>query len=280
MTNEHLEKSFTVSGPAHLELSNIRGSVDIRPGVEDVILVKAEKQVDTGNASQTTIEMTQESDGTVKVKTRFPEDWLDLLFGAKPCKVDYVVTAPRACQLRINGVSNTIFVEGFEGDSAFKTVSGDLTLRSLNGALSFDTVSGDLNLSELRGDFRLNTVSGDVKGVHLNGAVHLKTVSGDVEFKESELPSFSATTVSGELDLETSLSAGPYTFNSVSGDLAIKLPAETRCTAELHTTSGELSIQLPTTSVTHQHGRHVAEIQGGGVKVLLNSVSGSMQIMP
>jgi DUF4097 and DUF4098 domain-containing protein YvlB len=278
MSNQILERTFTVSGAARLELSNIRGSVDIRPGADGIITVKAEKLTDTGDDKQTEIEMKQEADGTVNVKTRFPESWLDLLFGAKPCKVDYIVTAPRVCQLRINGVSNTIFVEGFEGDASFKTVSGDMTVRALTGSLSFDAVSGHLQFSDLTGKLQLNTVSGDISGTHLSGALQLNTVSGEVKFEQSNLPSVSANTVSGDMHLETSLGEGPYKFNSVSGDLNMKLPADAHCTAELQSVSGDLSIKLPATSVSHHNGRYITEIQGGGVKVYLNSVSGNMEI--
>jgi DUF4097 and DUF4098 domain-containing protein YvlB len=278
MSNQILEKNFTVSEPARLVLSNIRGSVDIRPGADGVITVKAEKEVNTGDSKQTEIEMTQEADGSVKVKTRFPDFWLDWLFGSKPCKVNYIVTAPRACALQINGVSNAMFVEGFEGDASFKTVSGEMTVRALNGSLSFDTVSGDMQLSDLTGKLHLNTVSGDIQGTHLSGALNLKTVSGDIEFEQSSLPSVSATTISGGMELETGLGDGPYKFNSVSGDLTMKLPADARCTAELHSVSGDLSIKLPATSVSCHNGKQSAEVQGGGVKVYLNSVSGNMDI--
>jgi DUF4097 and DUF4098 domain-containing protein YvlB len=279
MENEILEKSFTVAGSARLELSNIRGSVDIHPGADGVITVKAEKQAATGDAKQTKIEMRQESDGSVIVRTRFPEDWLDLLFGAKPCKVDYVITAPRDCQLKVKGVSNSVLVEGFNGDASFKTVSGDVTVSALDGYLSFDAVSGKLKLSNLKGKLHLNTVSGDIKGSHLAGDVHLNTVSGGVDFDGSDLLSISASTVSGDLNVETPLAEGPYKFNAVSGDLTLKLPADTHCSAELQSMSGALSIRFPTTSVLHQNGRHLTDIQGGGVRVSLHSVSGNMEII-
>ena len=278
MQNQILEKSFVVSGPARLELSNIRGSVDIRPGADGVITVKAEKLADTGNTEQTEIEITQDTGGSVKVKTRFPENWLDLLFCSKPCKVNYIVTAPRACALQINGVSNTVFAEGFEGEASFKTVSGEITVRVMNGSLSFDTVSGDIQLSDLTGKLHLNTVSGAIKGAHLSGALNLNTVSGDIEFEQSSLPTVTANTVSGGMELETGLGEGPYKFNSVSGDLTIKLPADAHCTVELQSLSGDLSIKLPVTSVSRHNGRQITEIQGGGVNVYLNSVSGDMEL--
>lgn len=278
MSNEILEKTFTVSAPARLVLSNIRGSVDVRPGADDVIMVKAEKLVNTGNAKQTEIEMKQETDGSVRVKTSFPEFWFGWLFDSKPCKVNYTITAPRSCVLQINGVSNEVFAEGFEGDSSFKTVSGDVTVRTLNGALSFETVSGDLQLSDLTGKLRMNTVSGEINGTHLSGTLNLNTVSGDIELGQSRLPSVTARTVSGGMTLETGLGDGPYTFNSVSGDLVLKVPTDTHCTAELHSLSGGLSVNLPIASVSRYNGTQVTEVQGGGVKVYLNSISGDLKI--
>jgi DUF4097 and DUF4098 domain-containing protein YvlB len=278
MPNEILEKTFTVSAPARLALGNIRGLVGIRPGADGVITVKAEKLVNTGDDQRTEIEMIQEADGLVKVKTRFLDSWVDWLFGARPCKVNYTVTAPRACALRVDGVSNELFVEGFEGDSSFNTVSGGMTVRALNGSLSFDSVSGDMQLSDLTGKLRLNTVSGGIKGVHLSGALNLDTVSGKIELEKSSLPSVKATTVSGKIELETGLGDGPYKFNSVSGNLIMKLPADVHCTAELHSLSGSLSVKLPTISSSQHNGTRTTEIQGGGVKIYLNSVSGNMEI--
>ncbi|RJP54373.1 MAG: hypothetical protein C4583_02760 [Anaerolineaceae bacterium] len=278
MPNDILEKTFSVSGSPRLALGNIRGSVDIRPGTDGVITVKAEKFVNTGDAKATEIEVTQEPDGTVNVKTRFWEFWLGWLFGSKPCKVNYTVTVPRNCALEVNGVSNELFVEGFEADGTFKTVSGEMTVRASNGSLNFESVSGDMKLSDLTGDLRLNTVSGDVKGTHLSGTLSLKTVSGEVDFDQSTLQSVRATTVSGGMELETDLGDGPYKFDSVSGGLTMKLPADVHCTAELQTVSGDLSINLPATSVSRHGGRQVTEVQGGGVKVMLKSISGNMEI--
>jgi DUF4097 and DUF4098 domain-containing protein YvlB len=277
MSNIILEKTFTVPASARLTLSNICGSVELRPGAEGVITVKAEIAVNSGDADQTEVEMTQETDGSVKVKTHFSDFWFGWLVGSRPCEVEYVVTAPRTCALQVNGVSNEVFAEGFEGEASFKTVSGDMTVRALNGSLSFDSVSGDMQLSDLSGRLHLNTVSGDITGAHLSGAVNLKTVSGDIELGQSSLPSLSASTVSGEVEVETGLGEGPYKFNSVSGDLTLKLPADTRCTAELHSLSGGLSVKLPST-FSRNNGTQTAEIQGGGVKVYLNSVSGDMEI--
>ena len=276
--SEIIEKTFTVASPARLNLSNIRGSVEIHPGEDGMIHVTATKDANTGDAKRTEIQLSQEADGTVKVATRFPEGAWSWLFGSFPCRVDYVVQAPRKCSLKINGVSSEALAEGFEGEFSFHTVSGEMTLRSLTGPVKVNTVSGEVELAELTGDLRLNTVSGEVSGKRISGPLHLDTVSGKVSLEESNLSSVEATTVSGEMVYQTAIGAGPYRFNSVSGDVDLLVPPETRCSAELHAISGKLSTKLPATSISRQNGSQTVEVQGGGVKVYLHSVSGNLSL--
>ena len=277
--SEIIEKTFTVASPARLELSNIRGSVEVRSGEEGTIRIHVSKDTNSGDASRTEIELSQTSDGTVRVATKFPEGAWSWLFGSFPCRVDYVVQAPRKCSLKINGVSSDLLAEGFEGEFSFHSVSGEMTLRSLSGPVKVNTVSGEVKLAELTGDLNLTTVSGKVSGKHIQGPVHLNTVSGRVALDESSLSSVDASTVSGRMEYQTAFGVGPYRFNSVSGDVELLVPPETRCSAELHAISGKLFTKLPATSIARQNGNQTAEIQGGGVNVYLHSVSGNLSLV-
>jgi len=276
MSQETIEQSFKVPATARLKLSNICGSVDIRPGEDGVIQVTVTKHTDTGDANRTEIELNQAADGTVIIETHFPDDFWMSLFGSRPCALDYVVKAPRACSMQVNGVSNAVIAEGFIGEFEFASVSGEMMLHSLTGSLKVNTVCGKMALGNLTGSFKVNTVSGDLSGERLSGCFDLNTVSGDVTLAESTLPSVAATTVSGNLRLHTALGEGPYQFNSVSGDLVLVLPGNTRCSATLHTVSGQISSSLPLSSHYRSHGSQVAQVQGGGVGVSIHSVSGHL----
>jgi DUF4097 and DUF4098 domain-containing protein YvlB len=274
--SEIIEKTIMVASPARLNLSNIRGSVKIRPGAESVIHITASKDTSTGDARRTEVELSQEADGTVKVITRFPDGAWSWLWGSVPCKVDFVVQAPRSCSLKVNGVSCEILAEGFEGEFTFKSISGGMTLCSLNGPLQVNSVSGDLQLAELSGGLSLKTVSGNMTGKHIQGHVQLDTVSGKITLDESNLKSITARTVSGGMRYQTTFGEGPYHFNAVSGDVELLVPPETRCSAELRTISGKLSSKIPVTSTSRSAGSQIAEIQGGGVKIIQQSVSGNL----
>ena len=58
MSDETIEKTFQVTDPARLIISNIRGSVTIQPGEENVIDVKAVKH-GSFDSNKYRIEMTQ-----------------------------------------------------------------------------------------------------------------------------------------------------------------------------------------------------------------------------
>ncbi|HEX7542431.1 MAG TPA: DUF4097 family beta strand repeat-containing protein [Anaerolineales bacterium] len=258
--SETIEKTFTVSSPARLNLNNIRGSVEIHPGEEGVIQVTAVKQPSSGDEKRTEIEIAQEADGTVKAATRFPDGGWNWLFGSRPCAVDYVVKVPRRCSLKLNGVSNTVHAEGFEGTVSVNSVSGEIALRDITGPV------------------RIHTVSGDAEGERINGSLDLDTVSGDIVLKESDLSSIKANTVSGDMQIGTSLKEGPYDFKSVSGDVHLVVPPDSHCTGEMHSVSGDLVSAFPITGYSRHHGNQTVNVQGGGVKTYLRSVSGNLSL--
>jgi len=260
MSIESREFTFNVSSPAKLKLGNICGSVVIEPGEDGIIHVLAVKHPGRGDAERTKIECLQAEDGSVSISTRFSDPGWGFLFGEQVSDVDYVVKAPRQCSLNINGVSNSLKVTGFEGDFAFKTVSGDVTIQSLTGPLNIDSVSGD------------------VSGESLTGPCHFKTVSGDIHLRDSNLESANVKTVSGDVSLQTGLSEGPYKLNAVSGDIHLLVPAASSCNVEMNSISGDFSTNLPVNKSKHSHGNHSARVGTGGVVVTLNSVSGDLML--
>ncbi len=260
MTEETIDKTFNVTGAAMLELNNICGSVQILPGQEDLIQVTAVKHLHSGDENLTRIEITQGTDGTVRASSLYTDSVINLLCSMKPCDVDFVVKVPLNCSMKLNGVSNSVKVEGISGAFKVKTVSGDVSLRELNG------------------EIRLHAVSGNIYGEHLTGSLHLDIVSGDVAMDDSAFQSIRAETVSGNLQLQTALTEGPYQFHSVSGDICLWLPADTGCLAELHSMSGDLVSVFPVSATSHSLVHQVVKIGDGGTQVLVNSVSGSLRL--
>jgi hypothetical protein len=260
MSEDKYEKCFQVAQPAKVNVSNIRGSVEILSGQDGTIQVTAVKNTHSGDGRRTEIEISKEADGTVRVTTHFPEGGWNWLFGSRACNVDYIVKVPHECSLKVNNFSSTLCVKGIEGACDVKSVSGDIALHDLKGTM------------------HIHTISGEIDGENIAGPLNLETISGDMTLKGSSLPSIDARTVSGSLHAQTQLTDGPYHFRSISGDVHLTLPPMTRCTAELHTVSGDLISAFPIQGYIHDHGNQTINVQGGGVNLSLNSVSGNLSL--
>ena len=256
MNIEVLEKEFIVGENAFLSLSNIRGEVSIQAVDDRVIKVHAEKILNSGDADNTILELVQEEDGKVIIRTHFDPSGFRLFRRIVPCKVNYEVSVPRNCDLKVRGVSNAANIDG------------------ISGFLDISTVSGDVNLNSLEGEFKFKSVSGDVQGENINAPAKIETVSGDFDLKQCNFPSMRVKTVSGDLTLETLLGSGPYEFNSVSGDIKLEATQLTGVTVNSSSLSGDLSIPLALSASNHSRNHHQAEIMGGGVDIRHKSVSG------
>ena len=133
-------------------------------------------------------------------------------------------------------------------------------------------------MKNLSGEMDLHTVSGNAKGSQVSGKQAYDSVSGDVRLEKSITSSIQAKSISGDFEIESLLGTGPYNFHTVSGDLKLKVPVDTHCSLELHSLSGHISCHLPETSSQREHGNQSVEVQGGGVKVTLGSVSGGLKL--
>lgn len=264
MSQETIDRTFTVTSPARLAVHNVRGLVKIRPGAPGQIAVTAVKHTQTGNADRTRLELEQAADGQVTIAARFDSSATFFFWNPQPCRVDFTIQVPpEACRLQASGVSNSLEVSGLQGEFTLSSVSGKVTLQDLAGALKLNTVSGDVRADRLT----------------LTAPLEVETVSGAVRVRASSVAALQGNTVSGDVMLETALGAGPYDVSSVSGDVGFLVPPATACDMELKTLSGDLATDLAVTARSRSRGRQIVEINGGGVEVSLNSVSGSLTMM-
>jgi hypothetical protein len=260
MSTETYNESFDIEGPARIRVSNVRGHIDIKPGEEGVILVKAKKHHQTGNNHSTQISIKQESDGLVVAEAKH-ENSITNWFGLnKPCRVDFSIQVPKTCSVNLNCVSSSGSIEGLEGDIQVQGVSGEIHLKNLKGSLDFNSVSGKITADKLAGSLALNNVSGKVK------------------ISDSQISSMIGKTVSGSTTIETPLGEGPYEFKSVSGNMHILTPEDTSCTVYIKSVSGKAKINLPVTSKSGVANKQVIQVGEGGPEVRMKSVSGILKV--
>ena len=270
---ERIDETFVVGEAAHLWVSNVRGSVTVRGGERGDVRVTAVKRLEgRGDPEHTQVQMYQEGDRVV-VKTRYSPDgadgdegpilnkWLDRLRGARVCAVDYTISIPARCRVEIHQVEGAVQVTG------------------VDGRVKVNAVQGAVRLGEINGRTQVSAVSAAVEGSGWRGRAKIDTVSGPVQVASAQLARFKATTVSGDLALETTVDdAGHYDFNSVSGDVTFYLPAGRGVESRGSSISGRLRCDLPHEFTRRGRGKWRATINGGGPPVKFNSVSGDLLV--
>src|ERR1035438_977693 len=121
------------------------------------------------------------------------------------------ITVPKDCPIQLGVVNASAIVSGISAKTSVRSVSGNITLDGVTGTVEAKTVSGDIEAQGIDGRIGFNSVSGDL--TLADGTVH----------------HLDAKTVSGRITADIALEhGGGLRVGTVSGPVAIRLPAQTR----------------------------------------------------
>jgi hypothetical protein len=168
-------------------------------------------------------------------------------------------TAPRRAELRIEGVSGDLVLDGMRGEQRYTTVNGDVYGTELGGSAQVTTVSGD---ATMRAPESL--------------ALRVQTVSGDLSVVTPVLREARLSTVSGDLELEAALDrSGDFRAESVSGDLIIGLVGS--ATVEVRGLSSDIHSEV-NHRVEGSSDRRRIVIGDGAPRFVFSSMSGDVNV--
>ncbi|MFE9929087.1 DUF4097 domain-containing protein [Streptomyces sp. NPDC005533] len=178
------------------------------------------------------------------------------------------LTVPAATRVQVAAVDATAFVSGISGGTEVTEVSGDATLVGLSGRVKAHSVSGAVEAQSVTGDLRFHSVSGGLTVVDGEGvSVRADSVSGDMLL---------------DLDLDPA-AARPVdiALNSVSGQVAIRLPHPADARVEANTATGGVSNAFEDLRVSGQLGaKRITGTLGSGTGTLrATTVSGGIALL-
>jgi hypothetical protein len=258
MTETRVTQEYSVTVPAAVSVSNIRGDIRVVPHDEPLIRLLAVREDNSGDSRGTVIHVEQREDGTVLARTEHESGWFGF---SRPCRVHYTIQAPRETSVRTRNVSGSTRVEGMEGRHKFKSVSGSLTLEDLSGEIV------------------ASVVSGSIRAQRLHGPAELNSVSGGIEVADSDLPTLQASAVSGTVHVQTPLGEGPYRFSTVSGSIRLEVGEGQGCHVHARTVSGHIRTNLHATRGVVDRRFWDVDLNGGGPVVSLTATSGSLTLL-
>ena len=166
---------------------------------------------------------------------------------------------PRDAVVRAGSASGSVLGLDLTAGGRFRSASGDIDLAGVGGSVDAESMSGGVRVRTAESIvLRLRTVSGRIDGVAPAATrIEAKTVSGSVR-------------ISGRLAGD-----GPFSFESVSGDVVIGTDGAIRLMAS--TVSGQVHSELP--QVVDVGRRRTLAFGGSGPLVSARSVSGDIRLV-
>lgn len=128
----------------------------------------------------------------------------------------------------------------------------------------------------------VQTVNGSVLVRGVEGSGDLRSVNGNVEVLNSS-GRFNAKTTNGDLHLELRrlLDGGPMNIETVNGSVVLGLPSDGRANVKVLSMNGELTSDLPMTSMAGNPASHTfrARLGTGGGDISVRTVNGEIRLV-
>lgn len=290
------QKNFTVTGPAHLYLSNGSGSTRITAGAPGQVLVHGNFQIRTLPWESSTHRAAEISQNPpVRQEGSLIRVGFDRFHGGS-LSVDYVISVPPDTEVRVIDGSGDVSVSGVTDAVSVTAGSGDITLSQIQGGIHTTAGSGNLHADSIKGSAEITAGSGDIVLNSVGGAVRVTTGSGDITLTSpgntvslrngsgdirvtGAASDLRVHTGSGTVRVQGSPSTGAYwELRSGSGDIGINVPSDAAFRFYAHTRRGEIRSSLPLTILEQSKRELRAVLNQGAARVEVETGSGDIRL--
>jgi len=196
------ERTYDVPAGAALDVSTIRGRIDVRVGEPGRIRVEGDTTVRAGfGVPANAWELARQ----VAANPPIVQEGAMLRLTPPPGELErsamtirYEVTVPPDTEVRTRSNSGATTVRGVRGPVDVETGSAAIELAGLAGGLDVQTQSGSVQVDEVAGRTRIQTGSSSIRLQHVQGGLQVRTESGSVD---------AGIEGAGDVDVETGSSA-------------------------------------------------------------------------
>ena len=235
-------------------LSSVNGPVTVEASTDNMVHVRAEKDVRRGDVTDVAFAVVQ-SGGDAHVCALWR----------------------RASRCGEDGGNN----RNDDDDNRRTDVRVRFTVRVPAGVhVRAGTVNGEMIVRNVTADVRASTVNGAVEVENAGGEVTASTVNGGVEVTTRNGP-VNASTVNGDIDVRMNAIArdGSMRFNTVNGTINVTMPESVNADIEMETMHGSISSDYPV-QLSGRFGPRQARgtIGRGGRRIELETLNGSVHL--
>jgi DUF4097 and DUF4098 domain-containing protein YvlB len=290
------DRSFSVSGPVRLELSNGSGNVEIRGSGDGKVHIFGKVSGGWslfGNSEKSIQEVVanpplEQHENEIRVGKN--SSWL------KNVSIDYKIEVPHNTEIdagvasggitidsvlgpvKASSASGYLHIYSVERDTQISAASGSIEASRIGGILRVNSASGDVVLSDVKGDLKVSAASGAIKVSQPGDRVDASTASGSIHILGAR-NDVKVHAISGSIVVTGDPSANRYwDLKTVSGSVDIHVPPNASFLFSAEATSGDIRTSIPV--ILEEQGRHSlrAHIGSSSGRVEVHSVSGGINV--
>jgi DUF4097 and DUF4098 domain-containing protein YvlB len=290
------ERSYNVTGPLRLELTNAAGDVDITGSGDGKVHVHGDvrasgygsdspqKRLDDtvsnppveqrGDTIRIGKEMSHMRNVSIAYTIQVPHDTEVNATVASGAQTIRGVRGP----VKVQAASGTIRVERIERDAQLSTASGSISATDIGAEVRVKSATGTVTVANTRGDVIVDAIAGVIRVSHPGGRIEADTTSGDVDI-QGAASDVKAHAMSGRVSVQGNPGADSYwELKTMSGSVQLGVPASANLHLSAEATSGEIRTDIPI--VVEEQGKHSlrAHMGSGGGRVDVHTVSGEIRV--
>jgi DUF4097 and DUF4098 domain-containing protein YvlB len=251
------EYSYTVGPHANISVDTQFGSISVKPGSDNLVVVTAILRSDNVEVDQ------QQNGNRIEIASH-------LLRGTdqQTGKVDYELLIPPDATVNLRSSTGPLSAERLQGDLTLEGAEAVVNVRNVeNGHVHVRTMRGPVTLIDVR-----------------NGHVEIASISGDVHLKSVTGPLVQVNSGSGRIFYEGDFgSGGDYRFTTHTGDIEALVPADVSADFRAHSVLGRVHHDFP---LKPKHSRFSEDVGRSFVgsagqassEVVLRSFSGKIRL--
>ena len=290
------DRTFTVSGPVHLELSNGSGSVDIRGSADGKVHIHGKVSGSwtiLGNAEKNVAEVVanpplEQHADVIRIGKN--SSWLHNV------SIEYQIETPHGTDIDAGVASGGISVDNVSGpvkassasgyvhvyrvdrDVQISAASGSIDVSNVGGVLHVSSASGDIAASDIKGEVKVTAASGSIRIHKPTDRVEASSASGSVEV-EGATNDVKVRAISGAIKVTGDPSASHYwELKTVSGSVDLRVPSNASFLLSAEATSGDIRTSLPV--VLEEQSKHSlrAHVGSSSGRVEIHTLSGGINV--
>ena len=257
---DEINRTYQLAPGAHVEVSSIRGPVEIvntDSATAEVQIIRTARTRADLEYHKIEVEHTANSLVVKGIQEREGRRW-------EKIQVNHhvILKLPRRIDLAVSSVSGSLKVGDVDGQTVVSSISGSGNIGNVGGKLQVTSISGNLEVGNVGADARVTSISGNLGLGQVNGSLDVTSISGGLK----------ATL--------TSLSTAGIHVKSISGSVEIAFKSDINADFNAQNVSGQVYLDVPNvTRDSEERSSNVrARIGAGGTPITISSVSGNIRL--